>query len=424
MTRSIENIDYFTDEAVLADPHAYFDEARSIAPVCPLTSRDMFLVTGFNETVEVLLNQEDFSSVSAVVPTQPLPFEPQGDDISEQIEAHRDEFAMSDILVSADGKQHAAFRALTTVLFTPSRLKEMEGSMNALAADLVGSVVEKGECELVKELAIPYVTLVIAELLGLPEADRRMFRGMIDSLPPIVGAIGSEMGDDTTGPFQFMVAYFQRYIEDRRANPLDDVLTEFANARYPDGSLPSPIDVVKNATFLFGAGQDTSAKLLGNCVRFLVTDRDLQRQLRDDRSQIPAFIEEVLRLEGSTKATFRLAKRKTRIGDVEIPAGKTVVVALLAANRDPARWDDPHAFRLGRERVREHLSFGRGAHTCIGNPLARTEIRTILNHLFDQTADIVLSSEHHGSPDDPLFAYEPSYIIRGLQKLHVKLVPN
>lgn len=422
--RSIEDIDYFTDEAVLADPHAYFDAARAIAPVCRLANRDMFLVTGFNETVEVLLNHEDFSSVSAVVPTQPLPFPPDGDDISEQIEAHRDAFAMSDILVSADGERHAAFRALTTVLFTPSRLKAMQDSMNSLAADLVGAVVAKGECELVKDLAIPYVTLVIAELLGLPEADRRMFRGMIDSLPPIVGAIGSDMGDDTTGPFQFMVAYFQRYIEDRRTNPQDDVLTEFANARYPDGSLPSPIDVVKNATFLFGAGQDTSAKLLGNCVRFLVTNRELQRQLREDRARIPAFIEEVLRLEGSTKATFRLARRRTRIGNVEIPPGKTVIVALLAANRDPLRWEDPHAFRLDRERIREHLSFGRGAHTCIGNPLARTEIRTILDQLFDRTSDIVLSSGHHGSPNDPRFAYEPSYIIRGLQELHVELVPN
>ena len=169
-------------------------------------------------------------------------------------------------------------------------------------------------------------------------------------------------------PWQFMRPFFEGYIADRRANPRQDVLTEFANARYPDGSLPDTEDLINNAQFLFGAGQDTSAKLLGNSMRYLVTDPELQARLREDRSLIPALLEEVLRLEGSTKSTFRIAKRKTRIGDVEVPAGKTVIVALAAANRDPARWDNPHEFRLKREKVREHLAFGRGAHTCIGNP--------------------------------------------------------
>jgi cytochrome P450 len=151
-------------------------------------------------------------------------------------------------------------------------------------------------------------------------------------------------------------------------------------------------------------------------------DPELQRSLREDRGLIPALLEEVLRLEGSTKSTFRLAKRNTRIGDVDVPAGKAVIVSLAAANRDPARWDDPNAFRLKRERIKEHLAFGRGAHTCIGNPLARTEIRVILNHLLDQTSDIVLSEEHHGPPGSRTFTYEPTYIIRGLENLHLKLV--
>lgn len=424
MTGAIEDIDYFTDETVLTDPYAYFDAIRRISPVYEHNERGTILVTGFKEAVEVLLNKDDFSSVSSVVPTQPLPFEPEGDDISGQIEANRDKFVMSDILVSADGPRHAAFRALTTVLFTPSRLKAMNESMNALAQELVGEVVQKQSCELIKELAVPYVTLVIADLLGLPAQDREMFRSAIDSAPPIIGAVGTDEAENTSGLFEMMVAYFQHYIEDRRKNPCGDVLTEFANARYPDGSLPDPMDVVNNATFLFGAGQDTSAKLLGNAMRFLVTNPQLQRQLRDDRSLIPAMLEEVLRLEGSTKATFRLAQRKTAIGDVEVSPGTTIIVALAAANRDPARWDDPNAFRLKRDKIKEHLAFGRGAHTCIGNPLARAEISLIINQLFDQTSDIVLSREHHGAIEAPRLRYEPSYIIRGLSELHVEFVPK
>lgn len=421
MTDSVESRDYFSDYEVLRDPYQYFDDARSISPVHQLKTRDMLLVTGFKECIEVLLNHEDFSSVNCVVPTQPLPFVPEGDDISAQIEAHRHEFQRSDILVSADGARHAAFRSLMTVLFTPSRLRANEAYMTGLAETMVRDAVARGGCEIVKDIAVPYVTLVIADLLGIPAEDREKFREMIDTGPPIVGSMVSRSARQIE-PWQFMRPFFEGYIADRRANPRNDVLTEFATARYPDGSLPDPEDVINNAQFLFGAGQDTSAKLLGNSLRYVALDPELQRSLREDRGLIPALLEEVLRLEGSTKSTFRLAKRKTKIGDVDVPAGKTVIVALAAANRDPARWDDANAFQLKRERVKEHLAFGRGAHTCIGNPLARTEIRVILNHFLDQTSDIVLSEEHHGPPGSRTFAYEPTYIIRGLENLHLNFV--
>jgi len=422
MQKPADERDYFTDFEVLRDPYRYFDELRSIAPVLQLKSRDMVMVTGFKEATEVLLNTEDFSSVNCVVPIQPLPFTPEGDDISEQIEAHRDQFERGDILVSADGARHAAVRSLMTVLFTPSRLKANEDYMAQIADSMVREAVARGECELVREIAIPYVTMVIADILGIPPEDRETFRREIDTGPPIIGNMDSRTKRQIE-PFQFMIPYFMRYIEERRANPRKDVLTEFANARYPDGSLPDPRDVIANATFLFGAGQDTSAKLLSNSMRFLTEDLSLQGQLREDRKLIPAFLEEVLRLEGSTKSTFRLARRKTRIGDVEIPPGKTIIVALAAANRDPARWEDPWAFRLKREKIKEHLSFGRGAHTCVGNPLARAEIRVILNHLFDQTSEITLAEKHHGPPGARVFSYEPTYIIRGLEKLHLELKP-
>ena len=296
MSRSVETIDYFSDYEVLKDPYQYFDDVRSIAPVYQLKSRDMLLVTGFQECVEVLLNHEDFSSVNCVVPTQPLPFVPQGDDISEQIEKHRIEFERSDILVSADGDRHAAFRSLMTVLFTPSRLRANESYMNELSDRMVRDVVSRGGCELVREIAVPYVTLVIADLLGIPADDREKFREMIDAGPPIVGSMVSR-SERQIEPWQFMRPFFENYIEGRRSDPREDVLTEFATARYPDGSLPETEDVINNAQFLFGAGQDTSAKLLGNSMRYIVSDPKLQRQLREDRSLIPALLEEVLRLE-------------------------------------------------------------------------------------------------------------------------------
>src|SRR5207302_493959 len=144
----------------------------------------------------------------------------------------------------------------------------------------------------------------------------------IDAAPP-PGSLETGENDfsSESHPLVVMGAHFAGYVQDRRASPRDDVLSELANAKYPDGSTPDAMEIVRLATFLFGAGQDTSAKLLGNSMRYIVDQPGLQDQLRQDPSLIPALLEEVLRLEGSTKQTARLARRDTRIGDFKIPAG-------------------------------------------------------------------------------------------------------
>ncbi len=130
-----------------------------------------------------------------------------------------------------------------------------------------------------------------------------------------------------------------------------------------------------------------------------------------------------MRLEGSTKATFRVARRNTRIGDVEVPAGKRVVVSLAGANRDPRRWEKPEELILNRPRIKEHLAFGRGMHTCAGAPLARAEVRVMLERFFRHTADIDISEAVHGKAGERRLDYEPSFIIRGLSSLHLELKP-
>ena len=106
---------------------------------------------------------------------------------------------------------------------------------------------------------------------------------------------------------------------------------------------------------------------------------------------------------------------------MEIPAGKRVVVSLSAANRDPRRWEDPAEFRLGRPKIKEHLAFGRGAHTCAGAPLARAEVAVILDRFLEHTSAITLDEAHHGPAGNRTIEYEPSYIIRGLANLHIKV---
>ena len=415
--------DYFTDRSVLLDPYEYFEAVREVGPVVQLTSRDLVMVTGFQEAIDVLLDTDNFSSViSTAGPVVPLPFEPEGDDIADQIEAHREGMAASDLMVAYDGQRHTNARSLLMRLFTPSRLRANEQFMERLADEIVRTAVAKGGCEIVNEIATPYVTLVIADLLGVPQEDREKFREVIDAGPP-PGDMDAADQHMASPALTFMAEYFARYIAERRASPRDDVLTELANAKFPDGSTPELMEVVKAAMFLFAAGQDTSAKLLGNAMRFLTENPPLQRQLREDTSRIAPFLEEVLRLEGSTKMTARLTRRTTMIGDVEVAAGTRIFVGLAAANRDPRRWEDPEAFKLDRPKIKEHLAFGRGAHTCPGGPLARVEIRVILEKFFEQTAGIALSDSHHGPAGNRTIDYEPSFIIRGLEKLYVDLEP-
>lgn len=420
MATAVEAIekDYFTDHSVLLDPYDYFETIRAHGPVYQMQSRDIVVVTGFAEALEVLLNNRDFSSWLNPDPLTPLPFEVTGDDISPQLAATPSN--PMELMVSYDGDRHAAARSLLNPLFTPSRLKANEAFMRAYADEMAREVVAAGGCELVNQVATPFVTMVIADLLGVPADDRETFRTIIDAGPPPGNMDAADSGQ-SVHPLMVMAGYFGRYVAERRAQPQDDVMTEMALAKYPDGSTPDAMEVVKSAMFLFAAGQDTSAKLIGNSMRRLAEDHALQEQLREDRSLIGPFLEEVLRVEGSTKATFRIAAHKTRIGDMEIPAGKRVVVSLSAANRDPRRWDDPNEFRIGRPKIKEHLAFGRGAHTCAGAPLARAEVTVLLDRLLEHTRSITIDEARHGPAGARKIDYEPSYIIRGLANLHVKL---
>jgi len=417
--------DYFTDHSILKDPYEYFEALRRKGPVHELPGRDVVVVTGFPEALDVLRNTKDFSSaISVQGAAAPLPFAPAGEDLTPQIEAHRAEIPGGTSLVAYDDSKHSYSRSILTRLFTPSRLKANEEFMSAYADKLVKNAVAKGACELIKEIATPFVTLVIADLLGVPEDDRELFMGVIAAAPPPGNMDDAEAKERKPGPLEFMAGYFAQYVTDRRANPRDDVLTELALAKYPDGSTPDLMEIVRLSTFLFGAGQDTSAKLLGNAMRFLVDVPGLQDKLRKEPALIPQFLEEVLRLEGSTKITSRLARRNTRIGDVEIPAGKRVLIAFAAANRDPRRWDAPQEFHLNRPKINEHVAFGRGAHVCAGAPLARVEVRVIIERFLEHTSHIDLPVNRHGPRGNRHVDYEPSFIIRGLETLHLELTPK
>lgn len=421
-----DTVDYFTDPSLVPDPHPYFDHLRAQCPVKQEPTFGVYAVTGYEEATEVLRDTEQtFSSAIAVGgPFPPLPFQPEGDDITEQIERHRSQLPMFEHMVTMDPPQHTYARSVLNRLLTPARLKENEAFMWRLADQQLDEFLAEGKSEFLAEYAKPFSLLVVADMLGVPEEDHQQFRVVLGAERPgsQVGSLKSEIV--ASNPLEWLDDKFVQYITDRRENPRDDVLTSLAQAKYPDGSTPEVIDVVRSATFLFAAGQETTAKLLSAAMRVLGDHPEVQQALRDDRSLIPNFIEETLRMDSPVKSGFRLAKRATQIGDVEIPVGSTVMFCPGAANRDPRRFENPHEFRLDRKNFREHMAFGRGVHSCPGGPLARVEGRVSIERILDRMLDIRIDEERHGPAGERRYDYEPTFILRGLSNLHITFTPN
>lgn len=415
-------IDFFTDPSLVPDPHPYFDYLRDKGPVVTEPHHGVMAVTGYAEAMAVYKDVDSYSSCIAVGgPFPPLPFEPSGDDITDLIAQHRSQMPLHEHMVTMDPPDHTRARSVLSRLLTPARLKDNREFLWQLADQQLDEFVQRGKCEFLEAYSKPYALLAVANLLGVPEADHKEFRAaLVDS--HIAGNLEHDAA--AINPLEFLDEKFSFYIEDRRREPRGDVLSDLAAARYPDGSVPAVVEVVRAATFLFGAGQETTAKLLGGALRILCDRPDLQQALRDDRGLIPAFIEETLRMESPVKTAFRLARKSTRVGDVDIPAGTTVMVCPGAINRDPERFTDPHEFRLDRGNVREHVAFARGVHSCPGAPLARVEGCVSLERILDRMGDIRAAEAKHGPVDNRRYSYAPTYILRGLTELHIEFTPK
>jgi cytochrome P450 len=417
-----EAIDFFRGDELVADPYPYYESLRALCPVAREPHHGVVMVTGYDESVEVLSDTERFSSCIATTgpfPGFPVPLE--GDDVTRLIETHRDELPMSDQLPSLDPPVHTQHRALLMRLITPKRLKENEAVMWQLADRLLDPLLARGEGDFIAEFAGPFSLLVIADLLGVPEQDQQEFvEGLMRR--PRSRAGNGMTGEETLAhhPLQFLYDRFTTYIEERRREPRPDVLGGLAAATFPDGSLPDVVDVVRVAANVFSAGQETTVRLLSSALMVLGEQPELQQLLRRERDRIPNFIEETLRIESPIKGDFRLSRVPVTVGGVEVPAGSTFMLLNGAANRDPRHFDDPATFDVARSNARHHIAFGRGVHTCPGAPLARAEARACVERLLDRSTDIRLAESVHGPEGARRYQYLPTFILRGVGELHLE----
>jgi cytochrome P450 len=424
---------FFTDAELLRDP---YDQLRAWRDQCPVHTephKGVAMVTGYDEVVAIYNDTERFSSCTSVTgpfPGFPVPVPEGATDISDLIAEHRDSLPFFDQLPTFDPPDHTAHRALLARMITPKRLKENEEFIATIVDEQLDAALgtsgqigrqTDGRTEIIADFAAPVALFVVADLLGVPEEDHEEFR---QAMLTKVGPVGSSQGRDMDhSPLAYLYDKFSSYITDRRAAPRDDVLTGVATATFPDGSTPEVIDAVRVAANLFAAGGETTVRLLSTAAMLIAEDPALQARLRAERELIPNFIEECLRFESPVRGDFRLSKVPVTVAGVDLPVGTTVMLLNAAANRDPARFPDPDVFDPARANARSHVTFGRGVHTCPGAPLARAEAIVSLNRLLDRTSDISIDEDEHGPPDARRYSYVPTFILRGLTKLHLRFTP-
>jgi cytochrome P450 len=310
-------------------------------------------------------------------------------------------------LLLLDPPRHGKMRRLVSQAFTAKMISDLTPQITDVATGLLDDI-DSDRFDLVEALANPLPVIVIASMLGVPISDRHLFQGWADDLltidptaPDGPAAFGRLVGE--------LDAYLRAHVTARRRAPHDDLIGTLVRAEV-DGERLNDDDVVSFAALLLLAGHVTTSVLLGNMLLSLNTDPQRWGELRADRSQIPAYIEEVLRCRPPFLKIERVPTADTEIAGVPVAANTMMHLWLLSANRDERVFDDPDRFVPLRPNARQ-VAFGHGIHYCLGAPLARLEGRIALNLMLDRFSAVRLDR------DAQLSYYENRVNVFGLRRL-------
>jgi len=394
------------DPATLADPYPFLQWCREHEPVYRVDGTSLYLVTTWDLVMDALTRIDDFSSnLNALVYT---------DD-----EGRPGLFDMTSLgantqtLATADPPAHPLHRRAVFPNLVERKMAALEPFATDAAHRLLATGVVDGRLDVPTKYANRLPMTVLTEVMGFPEPDiDALIAYAFDGTQLISGtntlAEMARLSERTAEAMRLLT----RWLAEVPPDPEADVLGAVARG-VADGVLTHD-EAIGTLVILLSAGGESTASLIGNCIRVLAEDDALEAQLRADRSSIERFVEEVLRLETPFRGHFRTVRRGAVLGDVELVPGDTLFLMWSSANRDQRYYEDADQFRLDREHPRDHLGFGRGIHHCVGAPLARREARVAIDALLDVSTDIEL---------DPSVApaYVPSIAVRRHDTLAITL---
>jgi cytochrome P450 len=389
------------DPAVVADPYPAFARARAVAPVQWHEGLQLWLAFTHAESNAVLRDRrlgriwrdrepgERFESFNLI---------------------HRN------AILEMEPPHHTRLRRLISTAFARGHVERLRPWVEELAGRLVDGLLERSggsePVDLLPGMAEELPVAVIAELLGVPEADRPLLRPWSNAIVKMYEYERTrEREDDAERAADEFVTYLRGLAAERRKSPGDDLVSHLVSVRDAEGDRLTEDELVTTCILLLNAGHEATVNVTGNGTLALLRHPDQLRRLRADRSLLPAAIEELMRFDSPLQLFERTATEDVEIGGVTVEKGQKIAALLGAANRDPAVFADPDTLDVGRAE-NPHISFGAGVHFCIGAPLARVELQATFGALLDRTSSMELGGEP---------VRRPEFVIRGLAELPVVL---
>jgi cytochrome P450 len=391
------------DPAVVAEPYPAFAQARARAPVQWHEGLQLWLAFTHAESNAVLRDRrlgriwrdrtpaERFGSFNLI---------------------HRN------ALLEMEPPDHTRLRRLISAAFARGHVERLRPWVQRYAGELVDGLVERSAgsepVDVLSGMAEELPVGVIAELLGVPDADRPLLRPWSNAIVKMYEyGRTAELEDAAERAAAEFVGYLRGRVEEARRNPGDDLLSHLVQVRDAEGDRLTEDELVTTCILLLNAGHEATVNVSGNGLLALLTHPDQLARLRADPALLPTAIEELMRFDSPLQLFERTATEDVEIGGVTVPAGQKIAALLGSANHDPAVFAGPETLDVGRT-DNPHISFGAGIHFCIGAPLARVELQASFEALLTGASALEL-----GRPA----RRRPEFVIRGLAELPVVLTP-
>lgn len=405
----LDQVNFF-DPSINDCPYPAYDVLREEAPVWRDPRTGMYVITRYDDVRMVLNDTERFPSGRRRGRIDPR---------SEMLRRLYEEkgWVPAPTLAGRDDPEHREMRGLFNHAFRPSKIKELDPFIEALAHRLIDGFIDSGQCEWVTAFAVPLPLIVIGRQMGAPEEDIWQIKAWTDAWVQRLGMMQTE--EEAIWSTEMEIAaqhYFQPIFERLRREPDDTLLSDLVNTVIPewDRTLTDEELHAEMMADTFVGGSETTTNALSAGVRIVIEHPHVWEQVCSDPDRyVPLLAEEVLRLEGPVQGLFRTTAVDVTLHDVTIPAGSVVNVRYAAANRDPEQFECPAEPDLDRENLRSHVAFGFGTHHCLGAPLARRELIIGFRALVDRVEDLWFLDGAN------TFSHQRNFCLRSLERLHI-----
>ncbi len=370
------------DAEVLANPYPLFHRLRKEDPVHWDPFLHAWVVTRYDDVLEVL------HTFSADRSPSPQHLASMGLDHLGPIAE-----VMVKQMLFMDAPTHTRLRGLASSAFTPARVNELKAHIQEIVDKLVDAVQDKGQMDVIADLAEPLPAIVTAEMLGVPVNDRQQLKQWSANFAEMLGNFqhNPERAQLMVRTVEDMTSYFRDAVREIRQHPREGLIHSLLTAEV-DGDHLTEDEVIANTIVTMVGGQETTTNLIGNGVLTLLRNPGQYQKLRDNPELTASAVEEMLRYESPSQHTARLAPCDRELGGRKIAKRQAVIAVMAAANRDPEKFPDPDRFDIERKGTR-HLAFGYAAHFCFGAPLARAEGQIVFETLLRRIANLRLEPQ-------------------------------